>query len=352
MKKKLHQLRGRVQAARGRRGKGGNSKTTPRITNDTVAEHREEVLSSARKYIYPLQHSRHRIVIITLSIFIAVVLAFFTYTLLALYRFNTTSTFMYRVTQVVPFPIARAGSNIVAYENYLFDLRRYMHYYETQQEVDFSTDAGKDQLEEYRKRALDRVINDAFVKQLAEENNVTISRAEVDQQIELMRVQNKLGDEQALRRSLQQFWNWSIEDFRRHLRQELLAQKVASTLDTETHTEAQRVLERLQEGDEFAELAKEFSDDISTKDVGGDYGIDVQRDNPDIQPQVIEALFSLEEGQVSDVIETALGLEIVKVLEKKEDSVRAAHIIFAFEDITTYVDQQKEQETVWRFVRL
>ena len=30
----------------------------PRITNETVAEHREEVLSSARKYIYPLQHSR------------------------------------------------------------------------------------------------------------------------------------------------------------------------------------------------------------------------------------------------------------------------------------------------------
>ena len=25
----------------------------PRITNETVAEHREEVLSSARKYIYP-----------------------------------------------------------------------------------------------------------------------------------------------------------------------------------------------------------------------------------------------------------------------------------------------------------
>jgi len=34
----------------------------PRITNETIAEHREEVLSSARKYIYPLQHSLQRIV--------------------------------------------------------------------------------------------------------------------------------------------------------------------------------------------------------------------------------------------------------------------------------------------------
>src|SRR5690606_34551935 len=67
-----------------------------RVTNDTVAEHREEVLGAARKYIYPLQHSRHRIVIISVSILVAVVLAFFTYTLLALYRFHATSTFMYR----------------------------------------------------------------------------------------------------------------------------------------------------------------------------------------------------------------------------------------------------------------
>src|SRR5665811_1430574 len=34
----------------------------PRITNETVAEHREAVLSGARKYIYPLQHSKRRIV--------------------------------------------------------------------------------------------------------------------------------------------------------------------------------------------------------------------------------------------------------------------------------------------------
>src|ERR1039458_4464799 len=34
----------------------------PRITNETVIDHREEVLSSARKYIYPLQHSKHLVV--------------------------------------------------------------------------------------------------------------------------------------------------------------------------------------------------------------------------------------------------------------------------------------------------
>jgi hypothetical protein len=46
----------------------------PRITNDTVAEHREEVLSSARRFIYPLQHSKHSVVRISLGLFFSVLI--------------------------------------------------------------------------------------------------------------------------------------------------------------------------------------------------------------------------------------------------------------------------------------
>ena len=37
----------------------------PRITTDTVAAHREEVIGGARKYILRLGHTKHRIVSIT-----------------------------------------------------------------------------------------------------------------------------------------------------------------------------------------------------------------------------------------------------------------------------------------------
>ena len=53
--------------------------TLPRITNETVTEHREEVLSTARKYIYPLQHSKHRVVLISTSILSAAVVVFFVF---------------------------------------------------------------------------------------------------------------------------------------------------------------------------------------------------------------------------------------------------------------------------------
>ena len=228
----------------------------PRITNDTVAEHREEVLSSARKFIYPLKHSRYRVVIISALLLTIVGIGFFAYTLLALYKFQHTSTFMYRITQVVPFPVAKAGKRYVSYENYLFELRRYKHYYETQQRVDFSSDAGKEQLEATRQQVMDRIIDDAYVKQLAEEHRISVSDKEVDEAIKLVRDQNKLGsNENVYKDVLREFWDWSPEDFRRDLRQQLLARKVIAALDTDVKARADKVSAELKSGADFAAMA-------------------------------------------------------------------------------------------------
>ena len=144
----------------------------PRITNETVAEHREEVLSSARKYIYPLQHSKHKIVLISTGLFIVALVGFFTYTTVALYRLKSYSTFLYGVTQVIPLPVAKAGPNFVAYENYLFQLKHYIHYYQNQQKLDFNSTSGKQQLTQFKQRALTEVVNDAYVKELAKEHHI------------------------------------------------------------------------------------------------------------------------------------------------------------------------------------
>lgn len=355
MKKKAHKLVSHAKKRMPRRNAkqpiGANG--APRITNETVAEHRDEVLASARKYIYPLQHSRHRIVTISIVIFILAVVAFFSYTLLALYKFHATSTFMYRVTQVIPFPVAKAGPSFVAYENYLFEVRRYAHYYQTQQNVDFSTKAGKSQLDDFQKRALDGVINDAYVKQLAKKNNVSVSRADVNAQIALLRSQNRLGgSDQVFEDVLKEFWGWSVDDFRRELSKQLLTQKVVSKLDTEAHARAAAYAAQLQGGADFAELAKQNSDDQVTKANGGEYSGIIEKSNRDINPKVLDELMKLQPGQTSGVIETPTGLEIVKVIENNSGKIRAAHIVVNFKPINTYVDPLKNEKKPRRFISL
>lgn len=325
----------------------------PRITNETVAAHREEVLSSARKYIYPLQHSKHRIVLITTGLLIAMVVVFFTYCTVALYRLQSNSTFLYRVTQVIPFSIARAGGQFIAYENYLFELRHYMHYYETQQELDFNSEAGRLQLAEFKHRALEKVVNDAYVKRLADEHNISVSGREVDEQIEIVRNQNRLGgSERVFEDVLKDYWGWSLDDFKRSLRQQILAQKVVAALDTETKARAETALAEIQAGADFAEVAKKYSDDSATKDNGGDFGIQIDRTNRDLSAHTTEALFNLQPGQVSDIINIGYGLEIIKNTENSGDKARGAHILFNFKDINTYINDEKEKKPVRLYLTL
>lgn len=325
----------------------------PYITNETIAEHREEVLKGARKYIYPLQHSRRKIVWLSLIIFIVTVVTFFSYAALSLYRFESTSTFIYRVTQIVPFPIARAQGRFISYESYLFELRHYMHYYETQQKLNFETDEGREQLEEFKKQAMDQVIGDAYVKQLAEENKVSVSTQEVDQEIAVVRQQNRLGtSDQVFEDVLRDFWGWSVNDFRRSLRQQILARKVAAKLDTDAQSKISSAQAELNDGVSFEDAAKKYSDDEATRDAGGDYGIDIDRANRDISARVTDVIFSQDPGQVSEVIDTGYSLEIVKTISVENGKARAAHIQVNLKNINEYVDQAKEQSQPTRYVQL
>lgn len=319
----------------------------PRITNENIAEQREDVLSGARKYIYPLQHSKHRIVILSTTLFLTAVLVFSVISVLFLYRFQTSSPFWYQVTRVVPFPIARSGGTFIAYENYLFELGHYIHYYENQQQLSFQTEAGKAQLASYKQRALDKVINDAYIKMIADERGITVSPAEVDEQIRIAREQNRLGsNERVFEDVLREFWNWSTVDFRRSLQTEILKQKVLRSLDNETEQRATEALARITAGADFAELAQEVSDDISTKDEGGEFGF-VNKSNRNVSQQTVDTLFKLGENQTSGVTivpyGTGYALAIIKNLGSRGDEVRGAHIIFALKDMNEVLNDRKEE---------
>lgn len=349
----MKKIKGLLGKGRGRRFRkndtdlGGNAagERVPRITNETMAAHREDVLGSARKYIYPLQQSKHKIVLVSTTLFIVAIVAFFSYCVVALYRLQNSSTFLYRVTQVVPFPVAKAGPDFVAYENYLFELRHYKHYYETQQKLDFNSEAGRQQLAEYKKRALERVVNDAYVKQLAKKHGVSVSGQELEDQIAVVRNQNRLGaSDRSFEDALQDNFGWSVNDFKRSLRQQMLAQKVVSKLDTETRQRAEAALKELKGGADFAAVAKKYSDDAASKDNGGEYGFPVDRTNRDLSAQTTDAMFRLQPGQISDIINVGYGLEIVKNIERQGDRIRAAHILFNFKDINEYLNPLKEAQ--------
>ncbi len=324
----------------------------PQITNETVAEHREDVLRGARKYKYPLQHSKRRIITISSALLGLAALTFAVYIGLSLYRFQSTSGFTYRITQVLPLPVARAGSHFVTYENYLSDLRRYQHYNQTQLRVDFSTKEGRGQLSDYKRTAIDAALQAAYVKQLAAQQRVSVSGSEVDQALSSLEAQNQ-SSRQELADVVRTFFGWSIDDLKRELHQELLAQKVAAKLDTGAQARANDVLARLHDGGDFATLAAQYSEDDATKANGGKYAdTAITAASTSVPPAVVRQLRTMQVGQVSGVIQAGDTLEIVQLLANDNGKLQAAHISFKLTAIKTYVDAYAKEHRSHVYIKV
>jgi len=95
--------------------------------------------------------------------------------------------------------------------------------------------------------------------------------------------------------------------------------------DERTRDEAEAELDsakaRLDDGDSFADVAAEVSDDTSTSGAGGDLGVITRG----IFGEAFEsAAFGLDEGQVSDIVETDNGLHLIKVTDIDRPSFEEA----------------------------
>lgn len=334
-----------------------NMDDVPNITTESIAVHREEVLKGARKYIYPLQHSKRTIITVTSSVIVVALISLLVYCSLALYKFYQYNTFVYRVTQVMPFPIAKAGGHYVSYENYLFELRHNIHYNETQQQSNFAG-ADHQQLLTLRKQALQTAVNHAYIKQLAGKNQVSVSSKEVNERLDEVRAQNRLGgNDKVFSDVLNSYWGWSISDFKRSLKQEILAEKVAAALDTKTNQRANAALAQIKSGADFVTLAKEVSDDPTAKATGGDYGFPISKTNPNLPPAVINALFNMKAGDVSGVVlaspvlaSQGPSLQIVKLTAINGNSLTALHMVFNLQGTDGAVNQLKIQKPVHNYV--
>ena len=324
----------------------------PRITNETVASHREDVLRSARKYIYPLQHSTHRVVRISLSLLVLSVIVFFAYCGLALYKFQSTNGFIYGISRVIPFPVAKVGPRWISYESYLFELRRNMHYYQTQQQANFATRDGKVQLARIKQQALAQVTQDAYIKQLAMQHGVSVSNQVVDNQVALVRDQNRLGsNDRVFQDVLNQFWGWNVADFKRELRGQLLQQAVVTKLDNATSTRANAALKQLQAGADFGTVAATNSDDAGTRPTSGQYAMAITQTDRDVAPQITSELFKLKPGETSAIINTGYTLEILKVIDRSGSSLHASHVQFTLQPINTYTKPLIAAQKLHRYIK-
>jgi peptidyl-prolyl cis-trans isomerase C len=101
---------------------------------------------------------------------------------------------------------------------------------------------------------------------------------------------------------------------------------------------AEAALKAAKAGQDFAQLARRYSNDASAQR-GGDLGFIPKGQ---MVPAFEAAAFALEAGQVSDLVETQFGYHVIKALEKRP--ARVVPFVEAAVQIEQFLEQQQRQE--------
>ncbi|OMF97405.1 peptidylprolyl isomerase [Paenibacillus sp. FSL R7-0273] len=189
---------------------------------------------------------------------------------------------------------------------------------------------------------LQNLITTTLVSQEAKKANITVTDEDINAEIEDLKTQ--FGGEDALNAALAQS-SMTLDDLKAQMPLQVEIRKLlepqitvtdedisayfdenkatfnqeeqvqASHILVETKEEADAIVKQLNEGADFAALAKEKSADTGSKENGGDLGFFKKGD---MVPEFSDAAFALKVGETSGAVKSDYGYHIIKVTDRKE----------------------------------
>lgn len=226
-----------------------------RITNDNVAVHRERTIAGGRRFKYPIQYARHKLVYNAIILVFVAVVVLVIFGWWQLYNQQTTNTFFYRVTKVLPLPVAKFDSTWVMYDDYLMKLRSSLYYLENKEQINLSTEDGKLQKNYVQEVAMNDAVADAYAIKKANELHIRVTDEELNKYL-LAQRQSTNADvsEQSYDSVIADYYNWTPDEYKTITKNKLLRQKVAYAVDDEASKLKDQVKTSLSTGQGLKDL--------------------------------------------------------------------------------------------------
>ena len=258
-----------------------------------------------------------------------------------LYRFNWDNEASRIFTRYVPLPVAVVGKQVVAFGDFFARRDAYEHL--TDQA------AGSEQ-----QAILRDLIQDKMIDQMLKQKGIRVSQNEIDAQFNyLMRKYQASGSPDDEIRSL---FAWSVDEFKKYLVvPEVKKAKLATWLASEHKDAVARVNEAKAAiaSSDFISAAKEKSDDVTSKYIGGDLGL---RTEAELEPWLAAAVKNLQVKEISEPIPAPDGFHIIQVANRidREIPVRVqiSHILIKGPDVEEYVTAQEKDFRILIFRKL
>lgn len=336
MKKTIQKLRSK---------KNTEPKAPERITNDTVAEHRRRVLDGGKRFKYPVQYSRHKLVINTIVISLAALLIAALLGWWRIYPAQSTSELTYRVTQILPLPVAEVDGERVRYSDYLMHYRGWEHYLQEVEQINTNGDEFTEQLNHYREYSIENAVADTYAANLANEVGVSVETEELDAfMLQQRQAQDGEVSERAYESIVADRFGWSIDEYRSVMAAQLLRQKVSYHVDDSARQLSTEVVNLIEEDTELADIAAETEgvEYVGTQWIG--------RANQD--GGITRAALELDEGEISEAITPAAGdgYYFIRLIDSNDTQVQYEYLYIPLTEFNNQIDQLYEDDLVRYFI--
>jgi parvulin-like peptidyl-prolyl isomerase len=114
----------------------------------------------------------------------------------------------------------------------------------------------------------------------------------------------------------------------------LMTQNKTEAEKAEIHKKMKKILARAKKGENFAQLAKTYSEDPGVKNNGGLYE---NFERGQMVKPFEDAAFSIPVGEISDIVETRYGYHILKIVDRQKESR-------TFEDLKPDLEKELKKE--------
>ncbi len=322
------------------------------VTQANLEESREEVLTKGKKFRYPFQYAKHRLMINAVAIGLVAVGAFVFVGWFQLYKMNSTGDVAYRFTRVIPLSVAEVDGKKVRFSDYLMLYRSSITSIERQQgEFDDSEDS-KSQLDYYRRQALSSAEDYAYAMALLEEMGKSVTSEEIDEVVNKHRmIEGEMRSEASFAGIVNENFGLTLTEYRRLLELSLAKKKISVETDTKARELAGQISEALKANNDMVTLMQSYaeSNEVAYESTDSAVGID------NLDSGRAEKAFSLENvGDVSEpfVSSNGDGYYIVKLTAKSENAVSYESIWIRFTMFDEKMAQIREENKVREFVKV
>ncbi len=223
-------------------------------------------------------------------------------------------------TKIYPFPTAFVGGNIIWAKEYYQQLSYIRKFSEKTQQP--TPPAG-----ELRTQIVDQLIENRLLSWEAAKNGIRVTSKDVDDAFG--KIVEQSGGLSNVQKTLNDLYNMSESEFKslvhdqvvkEKIQDELIAQVKVSHILVKDEGRANEVAQKAKNNEDWNNLAKTYSEDIKTRDSGGDLGWlargNLVIDNKQV-PEFEEAAFAAKIGEVFGPVKSQVGFQIGKVAEKK-----------------------------------